>query len=70
MWLIFTKVETQSNQIFVGGIIWDFLLSLSFIIVPFLFCSIKLNKVSLVGLFICIIGLILLKGGDWIEQNL
>jgi len=70
MWIYYVKSTNDPNQIFVSGLIWDALLTASFTLVPFIFFNVKLNKYSMIGFVLCLIGLGLLKGGDLIEKKL
>ena len=63
LWMIVTKLELSQHLLLIKGVIWDLMLTTTFIAVPLLFFSVKLNQLSIIGLIISIIGIIIMKLG-------
>lgn len=70
LWLFYVKTISDTSTIFISGIIWDALLTSSFVLVPYIFFNVKLGRTSLLGLLICIVGLALLKTRDFLEKKM
>ena len=64
LWLIYAQKTDSQQLLLTRGIIWDLMISASFIITPFIFFDMKINKVTLLGLGITIIGILVLKSGE------
>lgn len=63
LWLLLTKILPTNNSIYIGGIVYDSLVTLAFILIPWYFIGIKLANIQWIGLIIVIVGLLTLKLG-------
>jgi len=61
LWVFYLKSNPIKEKVFFGGMLWDLLLTLSYVIVPLVFTGIKLNSVSYIGLFLLLTGITILK---------
>lgn len=61
LWLYLAKREVDPSKLVILGLIWDTMLTLTYLVVPFLFYGAVLNKVQLVGLVLTVVGLVLVK---------
>lgn len=61
MWMILAKNTTDNSKLVVYGLIWDSILTLSFLLTPFLFFDIKLSMTQTIGLGLIIAGIICTK---------
>ena len=64
-WIYYLKFLSKGHtDILMSGIIWDALITIAYIAVPFYFFNIQMSFMSKIGLVLCILGLIIMKTGD------
>ena len=63
LWLILTKILPSNQSIYIGGIIYDSLVTAAFVLIPWYFIGISLSGLQWSGLVVVLLGLLILKLG-------
>jgi len=61
IWYNSTKLIGDEKKIYVFSLVWDFIVCLVYLFLPLIIFKIKLDKISVLGLFIMLLGLIIIK---------
>ena len=61
VWMIITKIPSTNTVLFFRGVVWDAILTVVFIVIPFCFFEIRLSMLGVIGLVISLIGIFILK---------
>ena len=61
IWYNSTKWIGDEKKIYVFSLVWDFIVCLVYLFLPLIMFKIKLDKVSVFGLLLMLIGLIIIK---------
>lgn len=69
-WLIYVKTTLNHQEILINGAIWDALITVGFLLTPFLFFHVRLNQSAMVGLVVMVLGLGIIKGGNFFDRLL
>ncbi len=61
LWMILAKNTTDNSKVLLYGLVWDSIITFSFLLTPFLFFDIKLTMPQIIGVCLMVIGIILTK---------
>jgi uncharacterized membrane protein len=60
-WALSIKNIKNTNFVFYYALVWDLMIAFTALIVPILFFNLKLSYINILGVFIIVLGLVLVK---------
>lgn len=61
LWFCTVRYINDKDRIYVYSLFWDFVMIAIFYLYPVLFLGVKLDKWSLLGLFLVLVGIVIIK---------
>lgn len=61
VWLLLARDIKDNKQLMLYGLIWDMMITASFLVVPIVFFNVRLNFMSAIGCLIAVAGIVIMK---------
>ena len=61
LWLYYIREELDPNRILLKGLVWDAGISISFVLVGYLFHDIRISPILVTGTIVTMVGLFMIK---------